>query len=900
MKKLFLLDAYALIYRAYYAMMRTPRFTSKGLNTSAIFGFVNTLEDLLRKEAPTHLAVCFDPSGGKTFRHEMFDAYKAGRAKQPEDITLSIPYIKRILRAMNIPVVEVPGYEADDVIGTLAHRASQTDFTTYMMTLDKDYGQLVRPNVLMYRPALKGQGFEVRGPQEVCDLYGLKSTAQVIDLLALEGDKSDNVPGCPGVGEKTAVGLLLQYGSVDEILANVQNIKGKLAEKIADNRDQILLSRDLVTIRTDINIDLQPDDFVRREADAAALREVYEELEFRSFLLKLPATKEPADTAITPAPAEAVEGLGGLFDLLPEAETQPLYAPKPAGVMEEALSAPFVGLTVYAVGAEPMTAEILGAAIAVAPERALYLPTARLGELQPLLSRPDVTVVSTDCKRDMLLLRRVAIDWKAEFFDVTLGYYLVQPEGRKLPADLAFTLLDGYRMIDFERAPKVKKCAAIDADEAEVVVSQRADIALRLRQPVIEAQKQAEVPAELRRLEHDLLPVLTEMEWTGVRIDPTILQELSASLTARCEALEEEIYALAGHPFNTASPAQVGEVLFGEMQLDTKVKRTKTGSFSTTEEVLEKYRAKWPIVDLILQVRGLKKLLATYINALPELVVPTTGRIHSTFNQTGTVTGRLSSSNPNLQNIPVRTDLGREIRRAFVADPGCLLLAADYSQIELRLMADISGDPAMIEAFGQGEDIHRATAAKIYHRSLDEVTDTERRNAKTANFGIIYGISAFGLSERLGISRAEAKMLIDGYFNTYPGVKQYMDNTVLQAREKEYVCTVMNRRRMLPDINSRNAVVRGYAERNAINAPLQGSAADIIKVAMVHIQHEIEQRGLRSKMLMQVHDELVFNVPMDEVELMQELVERQMSQAYRGRVALTVSTGLASNWLDAH
>ncbi len=895
MKKLFLLDAYALIYRAYYAMMRTPRFTSKGVNTSAIFGFVNTLEDLLRKEAPTHLAVCFDPSGGKTFRHEMYDAYKAGRAKQPEDITNSIPYIKRILHAMNIPVVEVPGYEADDVIGTLAHRAAQEEFTTYMMTLDKDYGQLVRPNVLMYRPALKGQGFEVRGPQEVCDLYGLSSTSQVIDLLALEGDKSDNVPGCPGVGEKTAVGLLQQFGSVDGILANVQNIKGKLAEKIADNRDQILMSRDLVTIRTDIDLDLKPADFVRREADLAALREVYEELEFRSFLLKLPAATAAKPEPAAPAPNE---GFGGLFDL-PECEVETLYAPRAEGVMADAMTAPYVGLTVYAIGAEPMTAEIKGAAIAVAPERAVYIPAERLAELRPLLQRADLTVVSTDCKRDMLLLRRLDIDWAADFFDVTLGYYLVQPEGRKLPADLAFTLLNGYRMLDFDRAPKVKKYAAVDS-EPETTVCERADVALRLRQPVIDAQNQADVPVQLRQLEHDLLPVLTQMEWTGVRIDPSILQELSASLTARCDELEQEIYTLAGHPFNTASPAQVGEVLFGEMQLDTKVKRTKTGSYSTTEEVLEKYRAQSPIVDRILQVRGLKKLLATYINALPELIVPATGRIHSTFNQTGTVTGRLSSSNPNLQNIPVRTDLGREIRRAFVADPGCLLLAADYSQIELRLMADISGDPAMIEAFSQDEDIHRATAAKIYHRTLAEVTDTERRNAKTANFGIIYGISSFGLAERLGISRAEAKTLIDGYFRTYPGVKQYMEDTVLQAREKEYVSTVMNRRRMLPDINSRNAVVRGYAERNAINAPLQGSAADIIKVAMVNIQREMTQRALRSRMLMQVHDELVFNVPLDEVDAMQEIVERQMRQAYTGRVTLTVSTGLAPNWLDAH
>lgn len=898
--KLFLLDAYALIYRAYYALFRNPRVTSKGLNTSAIFGFVNTLDDLLKKEEPTHIAVCFDPPGGKTFRHEMFPEYKAKREKQPEDITLAIPYIKRILQAMCIPVVELPEYEADDVIGTLAHQAEAEGFTTYMMTPDKDYGQLVTENVFMYRPALKGQGFEVRGPKQVCEKYGIDCPEQVIDLLALEGDVSDNIPGCPGVGEKTAVKLILQFGSVEKMLEQTADIKGALKDKVESNRELILLSKDLATIRTDLSLPVKPSDFKRCEPDYSALRKVYEELEFKSFLQRL-----PSENQVNSAEAADNDGMGSLFDFAP-IENQPIgpnlqadYSTDATEILVDAMSASRIGLSVYAIGPEPMNALIQGAAISTAPGRAAWLPGERMSELHEILSRKDLEVVSHDLKRDMILLRRSGINPATKHYDTAVAHYLLQPEQRHLLLDVASEMLDGYRTLDFDDPNRAKKYTAIPPERVVNTVCETADIALRLYSPIKQAIK-ADGAEKLDAMEQDLVMVLTDMEWNGVKIDPHILYELSAKLTDRCNELEQQAYELAGHPFNVSSPAQVGQVLFGEMQIDTKVKRTKTGGYSTTEEVLEKYKATVPLVGIILKIRGLRKLLATYINSLPTLINHQTGKIHTTFNQTGTATGRLSSNNPNLQNIPVRTDDGREIRRAFIADEGCLLLSADYSQIELRLMADISGDPAMIEAFSHGEDIHRATAAKIHHLTLDEVSDDQRRAAKTANFGIIYGISAFGLSERLGISRQEAKQLIDGYFRTYPKVKDYMTQTVEKAREKGFVTTVMGRKRMLPDINSRNAVVRGYAERNAINAPLQGSAADIIKTAMVRIHAAIKASGMKSTMIMQVHDELIFNVIPSELPALQEIVEREMQGAYSGKVALTISAGVAHNWLDAH
>ena len=910
MKKLFLLDAYALIYRAYYGLIRTPRLTSAGFNTSAIFGFVNTLDDVLRKESPTHLAVCFDPVGGHTFRHEMFTDYKAGRDKQPEDITLSIPYIKRILTAMRIPVVEIPDYEADDVIGTLAHRAEAEGYTTYMMTPNKDYGQLVTDRVFMYRPSTKGQGFEVRKPEQVCERHGIATPQQVIDLLALEGDAADNIPGCPGVGEKTAVKLIGEFGSVEGLLAATHKLKGALKTKVEENRDKILMSKDLATIRTDVPIDLKIDDLVRRQPDIEALRAVYQELEFKSFVLRL------GDTAATPPSASkpVAEVAASLFDLAdnePEETKRQFDAAKvnygkisAQEIIAEAMKSPTVGIATYAVGPEAMTAKWLGIAVCTATGRASYIEVDPLGGtadlLRPLFASRDVTIVSHDVKRDMLLLRRNGIEWRAQQFDTSLAHYLLQPEMRHTLADVAWSCLN-YQTIDYDHAAaRAKKQDAVEASAVVPLFCESADLTLQLRPILIQRLKDAGISDRLLQLEQDLVAVLADMEWEGVRIDCRILAELSDRLTVRAVEMEEEVYGIACHRFNISSPSQVGQVLFGELAIDTKVKRTKSGGFSTTEEVLEKYRHTHRIVDLILQIRGLRKLLATYINALPDLINPVTGKIHTTYNQTGTATGRLSSNNPNLQNIPVRSDDGREIRRAFVPDPGCVMLSADYSQIELRLMADISGDADMIAAFAKGQDIHQSTAAKIYHKALNEVTDTERRNAKTANFGIIYGISAFGLSERLGISRQEAKKLIDGYFVTYPRIKQYMEETVARARENGYVTTVMGRRRMLPDINSRSAVVRGYAERNAVNAPLQGSAADIIKVAMVAIHRRMKEAGLRSKMLLQVHDELIFNVVPEELTQMQEIVKTEMEGAYRGKVALTVSAGVANNWLEAH
>ncbi len=896
MGKLFLLDAYALIYRAYYALFRNPRITSSGFNASAVFGFINTLDDLMRKEEPSHIAVCFDPPGGHTFRHEMFPAYKAGRDKQPEDITRAIPYIKRVLKAMNIPVVELPEYEADDVIGTLATRAAAQGFTTYMMTPDKDYGQLVTDSIFMYRPSLKGQGFEVRGPQQICERYGIDRPAQVIDLLALEGDASDNIPGCPGIGEKTAVKLIGNFGSVEQMLEHIDEIKGKIRTKIEENRDMILLSKNLATIRTDLNVDIDPSELSRRDPDFDALRPIYEELEFRSFLAKLPARtkdrKPTAELSLFDLPEEESD-VGSMEELSAD------YSADAGSVLARAMDAGKIGLSVYAVGAEPMNARLVGAAVALGPGDAAYLSADRIGELSPILARPELMVVSINFKRDMLLLRRAGVEWRAAHYDVSLAHYLLQPEKRHLLADMAAEIL-GYRTVDSEDPAHARKFSEVSTGAEVNLFCETADLALRLLDPLKQELRRAEISPELEQLEQDLAPVLARMEWAGVRIDPFILHEQGVRLSAELASMEQQAYDMVGYRFNIASPAQVGQVLFGDLNIDSKVKRTKTGGYSTTEETLEKYREAHPLVNLILNIRGLRKLLATYINALPALINPVTGRIHTTFNQTGTATGRLSSANPNLQNIPVRTVEGREIRRAFIAEPGCLLLSADYSQIELRLMADISGDASMVEAFVNGQDIHRATAAKIYHENPESVTDDQRRRAKTANFGIIYGISTFGLSERLRIPRYEAKQLIDGYFRSYPGVKDYMTEIVRQAREKGYVTTVMGRRRMLPDINSRNAIVRGYAERNAINAPLQGSAADIIKVAMVRIAGRMSELNLRSEMIMQVHDELVFNVVPDELSSLRNLVVEEMENAYRGRVKLSVSTGSADNWLDAH
>lgn len=907
-KKLFLLDAYALIYRAYYALIRAPRITSKGFNTSAIFGFCNTLEEILRKENPTHIAVCFDPKGGHTFRHEIYPEYKAQREAQPEDITLSVPYIKDIIAAYRIPVIEMERYEADDIIGTLAKKAEREGFTTYMMTPDKDYGQLVTDRIFMYRPSLRGNDFEIRGVEEVCSRYEIDNTRQVIDLLALEGDASDNIPGCQGIGKKTAPVLVREYGSVENIIANAESLKPGLRKKVTENAAGILLAKELVTICTDVPIDIDFDTLKRQTADTARLRDIYKELEFKTFLSRL----EPAPEPVVSEPKGM---MGSLFDLpdvsaagtVEEIEVQ-------TGIdalrdyVEKTLNGQYAGVSLYAVGEEAMTASLRGIAVAASDSDVQFFQypadaSARAvwtDALRPLFGSRACVVVSHDVKRDYIILKNIGIDFTGAYYDTSVAHYLLQPEMRHRLADIAMSYLNMTIRGALDDKARRNPYAELPLHEAAMRNAEAARVVLMLRGLFDENLAEGGLMALFTDIELPFVKVLAEMEWTGVRIDVTELAEQSKQLTARLNEMEQRCYQLAGKSFNIGSPRQVGEVLFEQLKIDPSAKRTKTGAYSTTEEILEKYRHTHEIVDIILKIRGLNKLLATYINALPELINPATGKIHTTYNQTVTVTGRISSTNPNLQNIPIRTDDGREIRRAFIPDPGCLFMSADYSQIELRLMADISGDPDMVAAFRAGADIHRATAAKIYKEPIEDVTDRQRRNAKTANFGIIYGISAFGLSERLDIPRAEAKMLIEGYFATYPRVKEYIDEAIAGAKERGYVTTVMGRKRFLSDINSRNATVRSYAERNAVNAPLQGSAADIIKKAMIDIYREIGERGLRSRMIMQVHDELIFNVIPDELPVLQELVTRLMEHAYSGKVALEVASGVGDNWLEAH
>ncbi|MDE5845589.1 MAG: DNA polymerase I [Muribaculaceae bacterium] len=916
-KKLFLLDAYALIYRAYYALIRAPRVTSKGFNTSAIFGFCNTLDEILKKENPTHIAVCFDPKGGHTFRHEQYPEYKAGRDAQPEDITLSIPYIKQIIKAYNIPIVEMERYEADDIIGTLAQRAEADGFTTYMMTPDKDYGQLVTDHIFMYRPSLGGKGFEIRGVKEVCEKYGIDSTSQVIDLLALEGDASDNIPGCPGVGEKTAVKLIKEFGSVENMLQNSDSIKGALGTKIKENAEQIKFSKFLATIKTDVPVEIKIDDLIRKPENINELRKLFTELEFKTFLTRLGGNSEPIKENNNQPTT------GSLFDFDDLNDNQPseivgdplekltvktIESPDEVGkLVKDAVNHQDVAIYIYSVGEQAMTAKFIGLAISCDEHSATYIQlpdeTGKREEiceiLQPLFSAEKTTIVSNDIKRDMILLRRENIKFDAPYFDTSVAHYLLQPEMRHSLRQIAQTVLPGFNDMEWAAGKPYTKIDA-PSDVVAMEFGRRAATILLIK-PILKTKiDEQQLSSLLSDIELPFIKVLASMEWEGARIDVNELHQLSIQLTSRLNDLEEEAYKLAGQRFNISSPAQVGTILFDTLKIDGGAKKTKSGSYSTSEEILEKLRNTHPIVDIILKTRALKKLLATYINALPELVNKTTGKIHTTFNQTVTATGRISSTNPNLQNIPIRTEDGREIRRAFIADPGNIILSADYSQIELRLLANLSNDPDMISAFLSGRDFHATTAAKIYGIPVDEVSDDQRRKAKTANFGIVYGISAFGLSERLNIPRAEAKQLIDGYYASFPGIKQYISDAIENARQKGYVETVMGRRRYLPDINSRNNVVRGYAERNAVNAPLQGSAADIIKRAMINIYNALNEQGFKSKMIIQVHDELIFNVVPDELADLQELVTRLMREAFNGVVPLEVSSGVGQNWLEAH
>lgn len=909
-KKLFLLDAYALIYRAYYALISSPRFTAGGINTSAIFGFCNTLDEVLRKENPTHIAVCFDPPG-PTFRHDEYAEYKAGRDKQPEDITVALPIIKEILAAYRIPVVEIPRYEADDVIGTLSRHATDGGYTTYMMTPDKDYGQLVNDHVLMYRPSLRGVGFEIRGPKEVCARYGISTPDQVIDLLALEGDTSDNIPGCPGVGEKTAVKLIGQWGNVENMLAHADDIPGALGRKIRDNSQQIRFSRQLVTIKTDVPVDIRIEDLRRQEPDVKALTEIFQRLEFKTLIARLHRNTVQPDLFAAPA--------------VPMAESPDLPAPTQieghytvadnatdvSQAVSEAMKHDMVGISVVALGDDATQATVKGLAMSWAEGQGVWVPLEGNDDLfaaqettamlQPLLCAAHITLVSPDIKRDIVALNTIGLTLPAQYYDVTLAQYLLQPEQSHDLPDIAMTYLRRTMSIYGTNARNRTPWAKLTPQGMMQRACEFADVARCLVAPLTKALAEAGQYELAREIEFPTARVLAAMETAGVRIDTHALAEMSVQMTRHLAQLQAQADELAGGPINVGSPAQVGEVLFGRLGLDPKARRTKTGAFSTTEEVLEKHRHDHPLVALILEIRGVKKLLNTYVNALPTYISRCDGKVHTTFQQTVTATGRISSTNPNLQNIPIRTDEGREIRRCVVADPGCQILSADYSQIELRLIADLAQDENMIEAFRSGRDIHRATAAKVFHIDPEQVDDNQRRHAKTVNFGIIYGISAFGISQRLDIPRAEAKALIEGYFAAYPAIRRYIDRVVEEARRDGYVSTLNHRRRYLPDISSRSAAVRGYAERNAVNAPLQGSAADIIKIAMIRTLRRMREDGLRSQMILQVHDELVFNVVDGEMERMQAIVKECMEGAYtQGRVSLQVSMGHGPNWLDAH
>ena len=921
MDKLFLLDAYALIYRAYYAFIKNPRINSKGMNTSAVMGFCNTLNEVLAKERPTYLGVAFDPHG-PTFRSEAYAQYKAQREETPEDIRRSVPVIKEVLAAMRIPVLEVEGFEADDVIGTLAKKAGQEGVKTYMLTPDKDYGQLVGGNVVMYRPR-HGGGYETLDADGVCAKYGISSTAQVIDLLGLMGDAADNIPGCPGVGEKTAVKLLQQFGSIDSLLERTSELKGALKKKVEENAEQIRFSKFLATIRTDVPVELNLDALRVAEPDAGELRRIFTELEFKTLLDKflnrsknneIKANRQLDLFAENPTDGQVDAEKSSLRALNDTPHTYKLVDTEEdmLALRDFFLTKNFLSLDTETTSTNAIDTELVGLSFSTEEFEAFYVPVPAEREeaqkivniFKPVYEDASILKIGQNIKYDLEVLAAYGVRLAGEMFDTMLAHYLLQPELRHNMDYMAEVYL-GYKTIHIDEliGPKGKgqrSMRDLRPEEVYEYAAEDADVTLRLKNLLEPRLREAGVWPLFAEVEMPLVRVLAEMEMNGVRIDTASLKETSQMLTQRMNDIEQEIYQLAGEEFNIASPKQVGEVLFGKMKIVDKPKKTKTGQYVTSEEVLQQLKGKSEIVGKILEHRGLKKLLGTYVDALPKLVNPKTGHIHTSFNQTVTATGRLSSSDPNLQNIPVRGEDGKEIRRAFVPEEGCLFFSADYSQIELRVMAHLSGDENMQEAFREGYDIHAATAAKIYHETMDSVTRDQRTKAKRANFGIIYGITVFGLAERLDISRHEATQLIDGYFATFPRVADYMEQAKQTARERGYAETLMHRRRYLPDITSHNATVRGFAERNAINAPIQGTAADIIKIAMVRIYDRFRREGVRSKMLLQVHDELNFSVYPDEREKVEKIVLEEMQGAYPLNVPLVADCGWGANWLEAH
>ena len=921
MNKLFLLDAYALIYRSYYAFIKNPRINSKGLNTSAIVGFLNTLEEVLNKEQPTHIGVAFDPHG-PTFRSEAYPAYKAQREATPEDIKKSVPIIKDLLRAYHIPILQVDGYEADDVICTLATKAGQEGTDTYMLTPDKDYGQLVTDHVFIFRPR-HGGGYETMGPEEVKQKYDIPSTTAVIDLLALMGDSSDNFPGCPGVGEKTAVKLLNEFGTIEQLLERTDELKGSLKTKIETHVDDIKISKFLATIKTDVPIELNMDELRLSKPDEAELGRLLEELEFKTLANKiLKKTEKPKKSSNEQldlfaeftnersneqefSSFETLKTIPHDYKLIEnEEDLKKLY--------DYFLTKEFLVLDTETTSTNAIDAELVGLSFSVKEHEAFYVPISanRKKALQtvnifkPLYENPSILKIGQNLKYDLEVLRNYNVELKGKMWDTMIAHYLIQPELRHNMDYMAEVYLH-YKTIHIDeligaKGKGQKSMRDLEPKDVYEYACEDADITLQLKNKLEQELEKDECKDLFYQIEMPLMPVLAEMEMNGVCIDTNSLADTSKQLTERMLDIEQKIYQLAGEHFNIASPKQVGDILFGKMKIVEKPKKTKTGQFVTSEEVLQQLRHKSEIVGLILDHRGLKKLLGTYIDTLPKLINPRTGHIHTSFNQTITATGRLSSSDPNLQNIPVRGEDGKEIRKAFIPEPGCLFFSADYSQIELRVMAHLSGDENMIKVFREGKDLHAATAANIYKKPIEEVSRDERTKSKRANFGIIYGITVFGLAERLDIPREEAKMLIDGYFETFPQVHDYMEQAKQIARQQGYVTTLFGRRRYLPDINSANATVRGYAERNAINAPIQGTAADIIKVAMIRIHERFQREGIRSKMILQVHDELNFSVYPEEKEKVETIVIEEMQAAISLSVPLVADSGFGDNWLEAH
>ena len=943
MEKLFLLDAYALIYRAYYAFIKNPRINSKGFNTSAILGFINTLEDVLKKENPTHIGIAFDPKG-PTFRHEAYEQYKAQREETPEVIRESVPVIKEFIKAYNIPIFEVPGYEADDVIGTLAKQAEKRGIITYMMTPDKDYGQLVSDTTFIYRPKYGDKEFEVMGIERVKEKFCIDNTMQVIDLLGLMGDASDNIPGCPGVGEKTAQKLIAQFGSIENMLENTDELKGALKTKVEENREKIIFSKFLATIKTDVPIELDMEALKREVANDDELTRLLDFYELRALKERVKKnqttpslfddftaeTKQPA-TGATKKSSQNTAIQGSLFDFFATEDTGEEKKSSHLSLKEVPHTYKLVDTEedihnlVLAVknhqtvcfdtettSTNALDAEIVGLSLAVKEGEAFYIPmpanrdeaTTRLGMLKEIFENEETEKVGQNIKYDITILANYGIEVKGKLFDTMIAHYVLQPElyhGMDYLAEI-YLNYDTIKIEELigEKGRTQKNMRDIEPAKVCDYACEDADVTLKLKNILEKEIKDEGLTKLFYDIEMPLVPVLAYMERNGARIDTAALKETSTLFGKRLSDIEEEIYSLAGEAFNISSPRQVGDILFGKLKIVDKPKKTKTGQYVTSEEVLAQLQNRHPIVKSILQHRGLKKLLSTYIDALPSLVNPRTGKIHTSYNQTVTATGRLSSSNPNLQNIPIRDEDGKEVRKAFVPDSGCLFLSADYSQIELRIMAHLSGDRNMIDDFRSGYDIHAATAAKIYKKPIEEVTKDERRKAKVANFGIIYGISVFGLAERMNVDRREAKELIENYFDTYKGVYEYIEKCKQEAKANGFVETIFHRKRYLPDINSHNAIVRGYAERNAVNAPIQGSAADIIKVAMINIYRRMKAEKLRSTMILQVHDELNFNVVPEERDTVQLLVVEEMQNAFAMSVPLIADYGWGNNWLEAH